>query len=123
MKTARRIAAMKAMSVIAGLATVVLGIATGNVTMVFAAAVVVAGAGLLAAYTDLREVEARSEAARMRNQTSAAIEPERDVQLDIQERLSQIKAYYARVECEPEGGERFRELVSAEGSPGSGRGY
>jgi hypothetical protein len=119
MKTARRIAAMKAMAVVAGLATVALGIATGNWPVVMVAGAVAAGAGLLAALADLRETEARCEAVRRRSQASAGIEPGRDVEPDIQERLAGLKAYYARIESVPEnGGGRFRERVSADEPPG-----
>jgi hypothetical protein len=119
MKTARRIAAMKALGVAAGVATVVLAVATGYwpVAMI-AAAFLVSGPGLLAAIADFRETEARCEAARQ-NQASAGIGPGRDVQPDIQECLAEIKAFYARPANEPEsGGGRFRELVSAEDEPG-----
>jgi hypothetical protein len=122
MKTARRIAAAKAVTAIAGLVMIGSAIATGNLAVLMIAAVVTAGAGLLAAVADLRATEARCEAARMRNQTSAGIEAGREVQPEIQERLSQISAYYARLESEPEGGGRFRELVSAD-APGWDRGY
>jgi hypothetical protein len=117
MKTAKRIAAAKAMTVVAGLATVVLGIATGNWPVVMIAAAVISGAGLLAAVADLRASEARCEAARQ-NQRSAGIEPGREVQPDFKERLASIKACYARLECEPEGGGRFQERVAAEDGPG-----
>jgi hypothetical protein len=117
MKTARRIAATKALIGVAGLIAVVSAIATGNWTVVVIAAAV-SGVGLLAAVADLRAVEARSEAARMRNQASAGIEPERDVRPEIQERLSELKGYYARLESEPEGAGRFQELVAADDSPG-----
>jgi hypothetical protein len=40
------------------------------------------------------------------------------VRPEIQEMLSEIKAYYARPEGEREGGGRFRELVAADDSPG-----
>jgi hypothetical protein len=118
MKTARRIAAAKALAVVAGVATVVLGVATGNWAVAVIAAAALSGAGLLAAVADMRAVDARSEAARMRDQTSAGIEPGMDVQPDIKQRLSEIKAYYARLEGEREGGGRFRELVAADDSPG-----
>jgi hypothetical protein len=118
MKTERRIAAAKALAVVAGVATVVLGVATGNwAVVVIAAAAMISGPGLLAAVADLRAVEARCEAARQ-NQASAGIEPGREVEPGIKERLASIKAYYARLESEPEGGGRFRELVSAEDGPG-----
>jgi hypothetical protein len=116
----KRIAAAKALAVVAGLATVVLGIATGNWPVVVIAAAVMSGAGLLAAVADLRETEARCEAARQ-NQTSAGIEPGRDVEPGIKERLASIKTYYARLESEAEDGGRFRELVSAEDEPGCHR--
>jgi hypothetical protein len=119
MKTARRIAAMNVLAMVAGLVTVALGVATGNWPVVMIVGAVAAGAGLLAALADLRETEARCEAARLRNQASAGIEPGRDVEPDIQERLAGLKAYYARVESVPEnGGGRFRERVSADDPPG-----
>ena len=123
MKTARRIAAAKAVAAIAGVATVVLGIATGNVWVVVAAAAVVAGAGLLAAVEDLREAEARNDAACRRHQMEAAIDQAQDQELGIRERMAALRAYYTGLDSGVEVGTgRFRERLSAENAPGWNRG-
>jgi hypothetical protein len=119
MKTARRIAAMKAIIAVSGLATVGLAVATGNWPVVLSAAAVASGAGLLAALADLRETEARCEAARRRDRTPAGGEPGREMDPDIQAKLAELKRYYARIESVTDGGERrFQDLVSAEDGPG-----
>jgi hypothetical protein len=118
MKTARRIAAAKAVAAIAGVATVVLGVATGNWPVVFAAAAVAAGAGLLAAVADFRETEARCESASRLHQMEAAIEQERDRELGIKQRMDELRSYYAASDGVEGGSGRFRERVSAEGEPG-----
>lgn len=124
MKTARRIAAMKALAAIAGVATVILGIATENLWVVVATAAVVAGAGLLAAYADLREAEARSDAACRQHQLEAAIEQERDRELGIEERLASLQACYAPLESElAPGSGRFRERLAAEAEPDRGHAH
>jgi hypothetical protein len=74
MKTASRIAAMDAMIATAGLVTLALGIATGNLPVALTAAPLFCGAGLLATVAELREVEARGEAACRLRQMEAAIE-------------------------------------------------
>jgi hypothetical protein len=118
MKTARRIAAMKALAAVAGLVAVGSAIATGNVAVVMIAAAAIGGAGLLAAWSDMRAVEARCEATRMRNETSAVIEPGRDVQPDIQDTLADLKTYYARSARSLESGEGgFQDLVSSSMDP------
>jgi hypothetical protein len=116
MKTARRIAAMEALTAISGVATVVLAVATGSVPMMIAAGAFIFGAALLpvAAQAVSAGLEARRE-----NQASAASEAAgRDVQPDIQECLAEIKAFYARPGNEPESVGRFRELVSTEPEAG-----
>jgi hypothetical protein len=122
MKTARRVAAAKALAVIAGLATVILGVATGNWPVVLIAAAVTSGAGLLAAVAELRETEARSDAACRRHQMELAIEQERGRELGIEERMASLQACYASLESElAPGSGRFRERVSAEPEPGRDR--
>jgi hypothetical protein len=121
MKTARRIAAGKALAVVAGVAAVIVGVATGNWGVVMiAAAAMISGPGLLDAIADLRETEAQCEAARQ-NQASAGIEPGRDVQPEIKKMLAEIKAKYAHQGGVPERGGRYQELVAAEDGPGCGR--
>jgi hypothetical protein len=118
MKTARRIAATKALVASAGLVVVGSAIATGNWPVLMIAAAAIGGAGLLAAWSDMRAVEARCEATRMRNETSAVIEPGRDVQPDIQDTLADLKTYYARSARSLESGEgRFQERVSSAVKP------
>src|SRR6516165_5564114 len=121
MKTARRIAVGKAVAGIAGLVTLVLGIATGNVPVVFGAAAVLAGAGILAAVADLRETEARCEAARQQ-QMEAAIEREREPEFGIEERMAALQGFYARLDGGAESRPvRFRERLEAEPEPGCHR--
>jgi hypothetical protein len=118
MKTARRIAATKALVAIAGLVAVGSAIATGNWPVLIIAAAAIGGAGLLAAWSDMRAVEARCEATRMRNETSAVIEPGRDVEPDIQDTLADLKTYYARSARSLESGEGgFRERVTSSDNP------
>jgi hypothetical protein len=118
MKTARRIAAMEAVTSIAGLATVILGVVTGNWPVVLIAAAVAAGAGLLAAVAELREAEARSDAACRQHQMELAIEQERGRELGIEERMASLQACYAPLESDlAPGSGRFRERVSAEPEP------
>src|SRR5262245_7550844 len=114
MKTAMRNAATKALIGVAGLIAVGSAIATGNWPVVMIAAAVISGAGLLAAFADMWAVEARSEAARIRNQTSAGIEPGRDVQPQVHQELAELEAYYARLRTASEiASGRFQELVSS----------
>jgi hypothetical protein len=96
-----------------GLAGIVAGLATGNVPLAVAGAVVVMGAFLAPAVADWREAEARR-----RGGSSADVEPGSDMRPDIQRLLSEIKAYYAGRESGPDGGRRFQERVVAEDSPG-----
>jgi hypothetical protein len=123
MKTARRIAAAKAVAAIAGVVTVVLGVATGNWPMVFAAAAVAAGAGLLAAVADLREMETRCEASGRLHQMEAAIEQNRGRELGIKERMTELRSYYAGLDGGEGGTGQFRERVSVEPEPGRDRGH
>lgn len=119
MKTARRIAAAEALATIAGLATVVLGVATGNWPVVMAVGVIVAGAGLLAAIADLRETESRSGAARRLHQGETAIEQEQGRELGVKERLARLRTCPAHLDAGPEGGGgQFRERLAAEPESG-----
>jgi hypothetical protein len=116
MKTARRIAAMEALTAIGGVATAVLAVATGSVPMMIAAGAFFFGAAALpvVAQAVSAVLEARREA-----QAAASEAAGRDVQPEIQECLAEIKAFYARPGNEPESGEgRFQELVSSEQETG-----
>jgi hypothetical protein len=92
-----------------GLAGLVRGIAIGSVPLVIASCAAVFGAGLASAVADWYCATAGIEAIHRRNQT-----PSRE------EALAQIKAYRARLDSEPDTGDRrFPELVS--GQPEAGR--
>lgn len=121
MKTARRIAAAKAVAVMAGLATMVLGVATGNLPVVFAAAAVFCGAGLLAAVADIRETEARCEATGRLHQMESAVEQGRCREQSIEERMAELRRYYAASIVGTASG-RF-SFVATTGSPCGCRGY
>jgi hypothetical protein len=126
MKTARRIAALEALTAIAGVVTVGLAVAAGNwpVAMIATAAMVAATAGpvLLAAavalFSEWKEgnVEA-DEACRLR-QMEAAIEQARGSPPGIKERMADLRAYYAGLDG---GNGRFRERLAAEPEPGRDR--
>jgi hypothetical protein len=117
MMTPRGLAEAGVAAALCGVAGMVAAAMIGSLWLAGAALAVTLGGSLLPSIAKLWAVNARSEAARQ-NQTSAGIEPGRDVQPDFKERLGEIKAHYARLECEPEGGVRFRELVAAEDEPG-----
>jgi hypothetical protein len=122
MKTARRIAAMEAVTAISGVVTLALAVATGSVPGMIAAGALIFAAALLPVAVGV--VNAVLEARREDQASSASEAPGRDVQPDVRECLDEIKAFYARPGHEPEsGGGRFRELVSAEDEPGWHRGY
>jgi hypothetical protein len=117
MKTARRIAAMEALTAISGVATAALAVATGSVPMMIAAGAVIFGAALLPVAVGV--VNAVLEARREDQASLASEAPGRDVQPDIQECLGESKAFYACPGNEPEsGGARFQELVSSEQETG-----
>jgi hypothetical protein len=118
MKTARRIAEMKALTAISGVVTMALAVGTGNVPMMIAACAFIIGAALLPVAA--QAVSAGLEAWRERSEgTDAGEAPGRDVQPDIQECLAEVEAFYARRGNEPEsGGGRFQELVSSEQETG-----
>ena len=119
MKTARRIAAMEAVTAISGVVTAALAVATGNVPMMIAAGVIIFGAAALPVVA--QAVSAVLEARREDQASSASEAPGRDAQPGIKERLSAIKAYYAHLGVEQEAGGRFRELVSTEPEAGCDR--
>jgi hypothetical protein len=120
MKTARRIAEMKALTTICFVATAVMAVATGSVPWMIASVAAIFGAALLPVAVGV--VNAVLEARREDQASSASEAPGREVQPDVEECLDEIKAFYARPGHEPEsGGGRFRELVSAEDGPGWSR--
>ena len=91
-----------------GLAGLVRGIAIGSVPLVIASCAAVFRAGLTLAVADWCSATAAVEAIHRRNQT-----PSRE------KALAQIKAYRARLDSEPDTGDRrFQELVS--GQPKAG---
>jgi hypothetical protein len=121
MKTARRIAAAKAMAAIAGLATLVLAAATGSWPVFLGASAValavIEGPVLLAAagafVADWKESTAQAAEDRRLHQMEAAVEQERGRERGTEERMAELKAYYARIDSVPEKGDgRFQELVS-----------
>jgi len=94
-----------------GLAGLVRGIAIGSVPLVIASCAAVFRAGLALAVADWRSATAAVEAIHRRNQT-----PSRE------EALAQIKAYRARLDSEPDTGDRrFQELVSGQPEAGLAR--
>jgi hypothetical protein len=119
MKTARRIAALEALTAISGVVTLALAFATGNVPMMIAAGAFISGAALLPLAVGV--VNAVLESRRQDEASSASESPGREVKPEIQECLAEIKAFYVRPVNEPEGGGRFRELVSAEQEAGCDR--
>jgi hypothetical protein len=92
-----------------GLAGLVRGIAIGSVPLLIASCAAVFRAGLAPAVADRCSATAAVEAIHRRDQT-----PSRE------EALAQIKPYRARLDSEPDTGDRrFQELVS--GQPEAGR--
>jgi hypothetical protein len=118
MKTAGRIATTKALVAVAGLVAIGFALATGNWPVVMLAASVTSGAGLLAAVADLRAVEARCEATGRLHQMEAAIERERGRQVDIKEKMAELRSYYAGLDGVEGDSGRFRERLSSEPEPG-----
>jgi hypothetical protein len=121
MKTAKRIAAAKAMAAIAGMTTMVLAAATGNWHVLFGvgavAVAVVEGPVLVAAaaafVADWKESIAQAAEDRRLHQMEAAVEQERGREHGTEERMAELKASYARINSDPEkGAGRFQELVS-----------
>lgn len=108
---------------ICGLGGVGVGIATGSTLLLVAAYAVVFAAGLVPAVADWCEANAALEAIHRQNEEQSAIDtPQRCVETNIasrEEAEAKIKAYYARLECEPDTGSgRFQELVSVQHQPG-----
>jgi hypothetical protein len=92
-----------------GSAGLVCGIVIGSVPLVIASCAAVFRAGLAPAVADWRSATAAVEAIHRRNQT-----PSRE------EAVAQIKAHRARLNSEPDTGDRrFQELLS--GQPEAGR--
>jgi hypothetical protein len=92
-----------------GLAGLVRSIAIGSVPLVIASCAAVFHAGLTLAVADWCSATAAVEAIHRRNQTPSQ-----------EKALAQIKAYRARLDSEPDTGDRrFQELVS--GQPQAGR--
>jgi hypothetical protein len=126
MKTARRIAALEAVTAISGLVTMALAVATGNwpVAMIATAVMVAATAGpvllagAVALFSEWKEghVEA-DEACRLR-QMEATIEQAGGRPPGIKESMADLRAYYAVLDG---GNGRFRERLAAEPEPGRDR--
>jgi hypothetical protein len=126
MKTARRIAAAKALSVVAGLLTIGFALATGNLTvaMIGTGVMVAATAGpvLLAAaamfVSEWREAHDWADEASRQHQMEAAVEQAQGKVVGIKERLAGLRACVAVIDGGAEGGTgRFRERLSAEPEP------
>jgi hypothetical protein len=126
MKTARRIAAAKAVAAIAGLATAVLAAATGNwpflLGTVAVAVAVVEGPALFAAaaalVADWKGSIAQAAEDRRLHQMEAAVEQERGRELGIEERKSELQGPYGCLDEElATGSGRFRQRVSGDKPP------
>jgi hypothetical protein len=121
-KTARRIAALEAMTAVAGVVTLGIAVAAGNwpmaliatAAMVAATAGPVLLAGAVALFSEWKEGNVEADEACRLHQMEAAIEQAQGRPLGIKESMADLRAYYAGLDG---GNGRFRERLAAEPEP------